>query len=86
MVDAGTGGPSMPGVSTDKSMVVKRNHRSPFMDLLNSLKPATNAMEKAFDTLQSKRRRNGAKGEEIVDMELLSIISCDDTRSRGDAE
>ena len=42
MVDAGTGGPSMPGVSTDKPMVVKRDHRPPFMDLLNSLKPAAN--------------------------------------------
>ena len=42
MVDAGTGGPSMPGVSSDKPMVVKRDHRPPFMDLLNSLKPATN--------------------------------------------
>ena len=48
MVDAGTGGPLMPknntqnGVSTDKPMVVKRDHRPPFMDLLNSLKPAAN--------------------------------------------
>ena len=42
MVDAGTGGPSMPGVSTDEPMVVKRDHRPPFMDLLNSLKPAAN--------------------------------------------
>ena len=37
-----TGGPSMPGVSTDEPMVVKRDHRPPFMDLLNSLKPAAN--------------------------------------------
>ena len=36
MVDAGTGGPS----STDKP--IKRDHRPPFMDLLNSLKPAAN--------------------------------------------
>ena len=47
MVDAGTGGPSMPknntqnGVSTDRPTVV-RDYRPPFMDLLNSLKPAAN--------------------------------------------
>ena len=48
MVDAGTRGPSMPknntqtGVSTDRPTVVTRDQRPPFMDLLNSLKPATN--------------------------------------------
>ena len=48
MVDAGTRGPSMPknntqnGVSTDRPTVVRRDHRPPFMDLLNSLKPTAN--------------------------------------------
>ena len=50
MVDTGTGGPSTPknnnqnGISTDKMMVVNRDHRPPFMDLLNSLKPAAHNM------------------------------------------
>ena len=47
------------------------------------------ALGKAFDALQSERRRNRAEGEEIVGMELLVnnlLTSSDDTRSRRDAE